>query len=82
MTHIGQALPSQSSAADLVKGRLDALPMVTFCLLGRAFIIGAGITLLTRQTDKRDIARQAFAGSLFVELFVLAHELLNRGVSA
>lgn len=67
-------LPSQSSAAALVRGDISALPIVAAHVAGRAAIIGAAMALFGER-DPRRFVGGSLAGSFGIECFVLAHEL-------
>lgn len=70
-------LPSQSSAAQLVSGDLQALPTVALHVAGRALLIGVGQAIFG-QRDPKVLVGGSLAGSAVIELFVLIHELTNR----
>jgi hypothetical protein len=74
---VANPLPSQASAAALVRGDWSALPTVLLHWLGRGALISVGCALVGERDPKR-LALYGAAGSGLVELFVLAHELSNR----
>lgn len=74
------SLPSSTSAYDLVVGRPMGLPNVILSTLGRATLIAAGVYVFQRlmaSGDRRqapeDIAKNAVAGAVGIEVFVLAY---------
>ena len=77
-TAIQQPLPSQSSAAALVRGDLTALPTVALHLLGRGAIISVAVALFGIERDVVKLAKIGLAGSAGIEGFVLLHELTHR----
>jgi hypothetical protein len=62
-------LPSGQAALDLVKGRPGGFGRTVACTFGRAALIGVGM-LVGGKTE--NLARDAFAGALGIEAFVLA----------
>jgi hypothetical protein len=63
------ALPSGSSAADLLDGDWSALPAVAGYTLARAALVGSGLLVAGERTH---VVRNAVAGALAIEVFVLA----------
>jgi len=74
---VSPPLPSQSSAAALVRGDWSAAPTVALHIVGRAGIVAAGMACVGERDASR-LVRNALAGSLAIELFVLIHELVNQ----
>lgn len=62
------ALPSQSSAYDLVAGKRGALPRVAAHAIGRAGIISVG---LYAAGAREDVLKLALGASLSIETFVI-----------
>jgi hypothetical protein len=71
-----QPLPSQSSAAALVRGDWTAAPTVALHIAGRGAIMGLFMAIFGERDASR-LVRNSLAGSLGVELFVVAHELIR-----
>lgn len=69
-------LPSQESAANLVEGKEGAWLQVLMHATARGALIGAGAAILG--VPEKHWVRAGIGGTLAVELFVLAHELLNK----
>jgi hypothetical protein len=63
-------LPSAGSAAALVRGEPQALPKVLLHTAGRAVLIGIGLAIVG---EREHLMRNALAGALAVEAFVLAY---------
>ena len=63
------ALPSGSSAAALVGGDMSALPLAVGHTIVRAALVGAGLIVAG---ERSHVIRNAVAGSLAIETFVLA----------
>lgn len=61
-------LPSGESAARLVRGELEALPLAAVHTLGRAALIGAGLAIAGLRVG---LVKYALAGALSIEVFVL-----------
>ena len=61
------ALPSGSSAADLLAGDWSALPLVVGSTLARAALVGSGLIVAGERTH---VVRNAVAGALAIETFV------------
>ena len=66
---MSSALPSGRAAADLVNGRPGGLAKTIACTFGRAALIGTGMWLGGKQEN---LFRDALAGALGIEAFVLA----------
>jgi hypothetical protein len=62
------ALPSGSAAVDLMGGDLRALPAVVATTAARAALIGAGMAVAG---ERAHVVRNAVAGALAIEVFVL-----------
>jgi hypothetical protein len=62
------ALPSGTSAADLLSGDLRALPIAVAHTVVRAALIGTGLLVAGERVH---VVRNAVAGSLAIETFVL-----------
>ena len=62
------ALPSGSSAAALVAGDWSALPIAVGHTIVRAALVGAGLVIAG---ERANVVRNAVAGSLAIETFVL-----------
>lgn len=62
------ALPSGSSAAALLSGDMSALPLAVAHTVLRAGLVGAGLLVAGERTH---VVRNAVAGSLAIETFVL-----------
>lgn len=62
------ALPSGSSAAALIDGDWNALPVAVGHTIVRAALVGAGLVVAGERTH---VIRNAVAGSLAIETFVL-----------
>ncbi len=77
MADLSPPLPSQSSASALVRGDWSAAPTVALHIVGRAGIIAAGMAVVGER-DAGRLTKNALAGSLAIELFVLIHELVNQ----
>jgi len=72
------ALPSGSSAAALVGGDLSALPIAVGHTLVRAALVGTGLLIAG---EREHVIRNAVAGSLAIEAFVLGWAAwLQRGL--
>jgi hypothetical protein len=69
-------LPSGTSATRLVAGESGALPEVIFHTALRAGLIGAGMYLAG---SRKNTMRNALAGSVAIETFVLLWALHERG---
>lgn len=67
-TEITAVLPSGSSALSLVQGRPGAIGGVFLHTMLRAGLIGAGLAIAG---ERKHLVRNALAGSLAVEAFVL-----------
>lgn len=63
------ALPSGSSAAALLSGDMSALPLAVAHTVLRAGLVGAGLLVAGERTH---VVRNAVAGSLAIEAFVLS----------
>lgn len=63
------ALPSGQAADDLVNGRPGGLGRTILCTAGRAALIGTGMWIGGK---KENVGRDAVAGALAIEVFVLA----------
>lgn len=74
VTAPSRPLPSQSSAAALVRGDVSALPTVLAHIAGRAAVIGAAMAIFGERDPKRYVGG-SLAGSFGIECFVLIHEL-------
>lgn len=72
------ALPSGRAAVDLVNGRPGGLTRTVGCTLGRAALIGTGMWISGK---RENLGRDALAGALGIEAFVLAWALYRRGES-
>ncbi len=66
------ALPSGRAAVELVNGKPGGLVKTIVCTLGRAALIGTGMWLGGK---KDNLGRDAVAGALGIEAFVLAWAL-------
>ena len=62
------ALPSGSSAAALLSGDMSALPIAVAHTVVRAALVGAGLLIAG---ERAHVIRNAVAGSLAIETFVL-----------
>ena len=62
-------LPSGSAAIDLVEGRPGGFGKTVLCTFGRAVLIGAG---MIAGGKRENLARDAFAGAVGIEAFVIA----------
>lgn len=75
-------LPSADAAKRLVRGESAAIPAVIFTTLARAALIGAGMYVVSSNKDMHTLSKQAIAGAVAVELFVLGwalHEEKQQG---
>lgn len=73
------ALPSGRKAFDLVSGDMSALiPSIAFTAV-RAGIIGVGLAVVG---ERRHLIRNAVAGAVAVEVFVLAWALYEKKVES
>jgi len=63
------ALPSGTSAARLIAGDASALPLAVLHTALRAALVGSGLYLAG---ERANVVRNAVAGSLAIESFVLA----------
>jgi hypothetical protein len=63
------ALPSGSSAVALLSGDLRALPVAVAHTVLRSGLVGAGMLVAG---ERKHVVRNAIAGSLAIEAFVLA----------
>lgn len=70
------ALPSGTSAAALVSGDWKALPTAVLHTALRAALIGSGLLVAG---ERANTVRNAVAGSLAIEAFVLAWAAWKRG---
>lgn len=68
-------LPSANSAASLIRGERNALPRVIVHTLGRSAVIGIGLAIVGQRTH---LIRNALAGGIAIELFVLAYQYSKR----
>lgn len=80
ITWLGQAsscdtLPSAGSAAALVRGEAEALPLVLLHALVRAALIGVGLAVVG---EREHLVRNAIAGSAAIEVFVLGYQYLKQ----
>lgn len=66
------ALPSGRAAVDLVNGKPGGLVKTVACTLGRAALIGTGMWLGGK---RENLGRDAVAGAVGIEAFVLAWAL-------
>lgn len=64
-----EPLPSQQAAADLLAGKPGAAFQVAGTMLGRALLIGAGLYIAG---ERKNLERNALAGAVAIEVFVLA----------
>lgn len=64
-------LPSASSAREFVERGAAALPKVVFHTLGRAALVGLGVAFLGTEDARRNLVRNAVAGAVGIEAFVL-----------
>lgn len=69
-TALGQcaSLPSSTAAADLLHGNPGGLAGVVLSTAGRAALIGAGLYVAG---EREHLVRNAVAGALAIEVFVL-----------
>lgn len=74
------ALPSGEAAAEFVRGDLKALPRVLAHTALRATLIGVGAWLAG--ADRKTLVRDAIAGSLGIDAFVIGWALLRRRETA
>lgn len=70
------SLPSGQAAFELVHGDLSALPRVLAHTALRATLIGVGAWLVG--ADRRTLVRDAIAGSLGIDAFVIGWALLRK----
>lgn len=75
MTEVCDTLPSAQSAAALVRGEVKALPTVLLHTAGRAALIGIGLAVIG---ERKHIVRNAVAGAVAVEVFVLGYQYVKR----
>lgn len=68
-------LPSQQAVTDLLAGKPGALFQVVGTTLGRACLIGAGLYVAG---ERRNLERNALAGALAIEAFVVAFTASKR----
>lgn len=68
-------LPSAESAAQLARGDIKALPRVFVHTAGRAALIGVGLILAGQ---REHVFRNALAGSIAIEVFVLGYQYSQR----
>lgn len=61
-------LPSGESAARLVRGDLDALPLAALHTLGRASLIGAGLAIAGL---RENLVKYSLSAAVAIEGFVL-----------
>lgn len=71
-------LPSEVAACGLAYGDAAALPAVVGTTLFRAVLIGLGLVVIG---ETRNVARNALAGAVAVELFVLTWASLGKGAA-
>lgn len=64
-------LPSQSSADRFVREGLPAVPGLIAHTALRSFLVGSGIVLFAGRRDRK-VIRDAVAGAMMIEVFVLA----------
>lgn len=69
-------LPSGRAALDLVTGRPGGLGKTIVCTLGRASLIGVGMAVVGK---RENLVRDALAGALGIEAFVLAWAMHRAG---
>lgn len=70
-TYQGVPLPSQSSADRFVREGLPAVPGLFLHTALRTALVGGGLILFARRRDRK-VVRDALAGALMIEVFVLA----------
>lgn len=70
------ALPSGQATADLVAGDVDAVGRVALCTLGRAVLLGAGMLVAGK---RENLVRDAIAGAVGIEAFVIGWAVWRRG---
>jgi hypothetical protein len=68
------SLPSSTATRALLAGEPGGAAAVAFAVAGRALIIGAGMKLAKPRRRARKIARDALAGALAIQAFVVAIE--------
>lgn len=69
---MSDTLPSGRAAVDLVNGKPGGLTKTIACTLGRAALIGTGMWLGGK---RENLGRDAVAGAVGIEAFVLAWAL-------
>lgn len=65
------SLPSVRAAVNFHAGKPGSVGEVILSLIGRSFIIGGGIWLLTGERDLPRLAKHSLAGATAIEAFVL-----------
>lgn len=75
MPEVCDSLPSADSAASLVRGERNALPRVIVHTLGRSAVIGIGLAIAGQ---RENLIRNAQAGGIAIEVFVLAYQYSKR----
>lgn len=69
------ALPSGRAAVDLVNGQPGGLGRTVLCTFGRAALIGTGMWVAGK---RENLGRDALAGAIGIEAFVLAWAIYRR----
>lgn len=72
-------LPSVRAAENFHAGKPGGLAEIIGSTIGRSFIIGAGIYLLTKERDWKRLAAHSVAGATAIELFVLYYTRPTNG---